>query len=109
MKKYLFLCNGGAKRSPTFASVARDIISEKGLDITVLARSSGLIRKYKDTVGEHLDVNDYIVVMDRKDKELIESLGISESKIYCVDVADDYERDDPVLREIAREKLEKLL
>ncbi len=33
--KYLFLCSVGKNRSPTAASVARDIAKERGLDIEV--------------------------------------------------------------------------
>jgi len=105
-KKYLFLCEHGEKRSPTFASVARELLGESN-DYAYGAYS--MISQFGQRVFSHLNSFDFIVVAEEYMGVGLIKIGLSEKKIFCLNVSDEYSRDSPELREIARQKLNPLL
>jgi len=108
-REYLFLCHGGEKRSQTAVSVGREIAKEKGLDIEMTHGSSDSINKNNQNI-EYLARNlnnkyEKIFVMQDDIAKKLESIGIKTEKIYCLNIDDKYERNDPELIKILREKL----
>ena len=106
--KYLFLCSVGKNRSPTAASVARDIAKERGLDIEVFY--GGFDNLPKDISDEQLKENfeqyDLLVVMEDVITRGLVRLGVPKKKIRCLEIPDEYQRDDPVLVNILKRSLE---
>ena len=108
--QYLFLCHAGAKRSPTAASVAREIAEEKGLDIEMNYGAADAIgkenAKYMKT---HLSRYKKKFVMQKDIYDKLESIGVNMKEVFCLDIPDIYERQDNQLREILRRKLQALI
>lgn len=111
MKNYLFVCSGGAKRSPTAASVAKEMASLRGLEINVTY--GGIDVNLKGTpkqLSEHFKKYDLVFAMDaRIAKKLEDKCGISPSKIIDLEIEDIYEKHDRVLVEILRNKLSEYI
>lgn len=108
-QKYLFLCHAGEKRSPTAASVARDIANKKGLNIIIKDTAFVVIEQMEERGIRQAAGYDKIFVMERDMKEYLQKKGINGNKIYCLNIKDNYAREDPVLVEILERKLEKLI
>jgi len=106
--KYLFLCAVGKNRSPTAADVARNIAKEKGLDIEMFY--GGFDNLPKEMSNEQLRVHfeqyDLLIVMEGFIMSGLVKVGISRQKIRCLEIPDDYQKNDPVLRNILRNSLE---
>lgn len=110
IRQYLFLCHAGQKRSPTAASVARAIAVSRDKDIEMIYGSSDAINiDNQNHMGEYLSKYEKIFVMQGDIEKRLKRLGIENSRIFCLDIPDNYERQDPQLREILREKLEGLI
>jgi len=116
--EYLFLCAYGENRSPTGAYIAQNIARRKGLDIRM---SYGCIKPFLDELEmcpveilidklrKHLDSFDRIFVMEEYMAEGIVGVGISRDKINCLDIPDEYKRNEPVLEKLLEEKLRTLI
>jgi predicted protein tyrosine phosphatase len=109
-RQYLFLCHAGEKRSPTAASVAREIAEYKGLDIKMSFGSADMIAQFApEAVLRHLKIYEKIFVMSEDITRTLTKIGISKDIITCLDISEGYERNDQRLREILRDKLEGLI
>jgi len=109
-KQYLFLCHHGAKRSPTAASVAREIAEARGLDIEMNYGAADAIHSGNaEYMTKHLARYEKIIVMQKDIAKKLGGLGIEKSRIFCLNIGDNYERQDEQLRKILREKLDDLI
>jgi len=109
-RQYLFLCHEGAKRSPTAASVAREIAEARGLDIEMNYGAANAIHQGNaEYMAKYLSKYEKIVVMQKDIAKKIKGLGIDKSRILCLDIEDNYEKHDKQLRDILREKLGDLI
>jgi predicted protein tyrosine phosphatase len=107
MERYLFICEYGERRSPTAASVAREMIQNSKVDITYGAYSS--MKRFEERILPHLQSFSKIFVMEEYMKEGLIGIGVEKEKIFCLDITDDFKRNNPVLINILREKLEGLI
>jgi predicted protein tyrosine phosphatase len=109
MQKYLFLCGAGLKRSPTAASVAREIAKERGIDIVADSGAIDIsISLMSNETLERFRQYDKVVVMEPYMAEKAEKfMGIEHSRIHCLDIKDDYITEEKLadLRVIMRSKL----
>ena len=109
---YLFLCHGGAKRSPTAAAVAREIAKSRGLDIEIEYGSSDAIelnRPNTEYQARILESKTRIAVMELDQVQKLKRMNLTPGKIYCLDIPDIYEKDDPALRKILESKIETFI
>jgi len=116
--EYLFLCAYGQRRSPTAVYVAQNIARRKGIKASM---SSFGIKPFldeleicsapffKDKLRKYLDVFSKIFVMEEYMARGIESFGIDMKKVHCLDIPDNYKRNEPALERILEEKLEELV
>jgi predicted protein tyrosine phosphatase len=109
MRRYLFICGGGLKRSPTAASVAREIAKEKGIDI--IADSGAIdvsIGSMSDATRERFKQYDKVVVMEPYMVEKFEkSFSVGRSRMHCLNIPNNYITDEQLanLRLVLRPKL----
>ncbi len=119
-QKYLFLCAMGLNRSPTAARVAKDIASERNLDIEMTYGGIDYIINDMNTnmhlalqideLRAHFNEFDRIFVMEKYMQEGLEKiLNVSSRKIVCMNIPDEYRRDDPVLTGILQNSLGVLI
>ena len=118
MLNYLFLCAYGQNRSPTAALMAQEIATGKHLDITM---TYGCIKPsldkleicptgpLKEKLRRHLEGFAKIFVMEEYMAEGIRKVGVDMEKVHCLNIPDEYERNEPVLKSKLREKLEDLI
>lgn len=108
--RYLFLCNEGINRSPTAAAVAREIAQRKGLDIEMVSRGIDSCSETVDELRRYFSEFDRIFAIEHHIKlEMVYDYGIDEKKVFFIYAHEEYERDDPELRRLFQEKLEKLI
>jgi predicted protein tyrosine phosphatase len=104
--KLLFICSRNQWRSPTAEGLFRDHAAYD-------ARSAGTSETARIRVGLRLlEWADHILVMERKHKEilLVRFPGFhSPSSIIVLDIPDEYQRDDPELIEVLKDRLLKVL
>jgi len=109
-KQYLFLCHEGAKRSPTAASVAREIAEARGLNIEMnYGASSAIHSENAEYMAKHLFRYEKIIVMQKDIADKLKNIGADMSRVFCIDIEDNYEKHDEQLREILRERLNDLI
>jgi predicted protein tyrosine phosphatase len=108
-RRYLFVCAANRNRSPTAENVARLLAAQSGLDLEV--RSAGLSPFSETPLTQQMaDWADLIFVMeDYMARELEAFYGQDPRKIVCLDIADLYERGDPVLVYLLEEALKPYL
>ncbi|MCF8336249.1 MAG: hypothetical protein K9H65_06575 [Bacteroidales bacterium] len=106
MKTYLFVCLANMNRSPTAEAVCQGLARSKGSNIqTSSAGLSGWAeRPLKKEVAEKADL--IFVMEDYMKKEISIAFSVASGKIIVLDIPDIYDRNDPVLVKILREKLE---
>jgi predicted protein tyrosine phosphatase len=115
---YLFLCAYGVNRSPTAVLVAQNIVRRKGIKAGM---SSFGIKPFleeleicsapffRDKLRKYLIGFDRIFVMEEYMARGIENVGIDMKKVHCLDIPDNYKRNEPALERILEEKLERLV
>ena len=109
--RYLFVCSGHADRSPTAKDVCKKMAEENGLELEV--RSAGL--EVDTGIGQLTrdiaDWADRIFVMEQyMIEKLVDDYGQPLEKVVSLDIRDDiYEKNDPELKSILREKLGSLI
>lgn len=109
-KQYLFLCHGGAKRSPTAASIAKEISEARGLEFEMNYGAADAINQDNaEYMARHLARYEKIFVMEKDIAKKLSELGVENSKIHCLEIKDNYERQEQQLREILRQKLKDLI
>ncbi|MBA4386662.1 MAG: hypothetical protein C0404_01705 [Verrucomicrobia bacterium] len=108
--KYLFVCSFGKQRSPTAAEIATQMAKERGMPLVAdyvglkQPTHSGDITVLKD----RLNAFDRYFVMDHWMKvQLSEKYEIPEEKIVFLDIPDMFQKNDPVLMAVLREKLDR--
>lgn len=108
-QNYLFLCAMGQNRSPTAAFAAKKIAQEKGLEIQMfyggidwLIQNPDINTEInKNNLSEHFNSYDKIFVMEKYMKEgLKKYFDIEPEKIICLNIPDEYIRNEPVLESI---------
>lgn len=116
--EYLFLCAYGVNRSPTAAFVAQNMARRKGIKTSM---SSFGIKPFleeleicpgeffKDKLRKYLDGFDRIFVMEEYMARGIANVGIDMEKVHCLNIPDNYKRNEPALEGMLEEKLEGLL
>jgi protein-tyrosine-phosphatase len=111
MKNYLFVCYAGAKRSPTAASVAKEIAKSKGLEIQVSYGGIDVpLNGTQKQLSEHFKKYDLVFAMDEIiAKKLQTKCGVPYGKIIDLEIEDIYEKHDRVLVEILRNKLSEYI
>jgi predicted protein tyrosine phosphatase len=106
----------GLNRSPTAARVAKDIVSERSLDIEMIYGGIDYIINDMNTnmhlalqieeLRAHFNEFDRIFVMEKYMQEGLEKiLKVSPQKIICMNIPDKYRRDDHVLVGILKNSL----
>jgi len=102
---YLFVCAASRNRSPTAAEVFRALAARAGFPVE--ASSAGLSPYAERPVTQELaDRADLIFVMeDYMAQELETRYGQNPAKIVCLDIPDQYYRDDPLLVHLLKEAL----
>lgn len=108
-QKYLFLCHAGEKRSPTAARVTRDIADEKELNLDINYAAFVSVEQLGERGIRQVNSYDRVFVMERNMREYLHRRGINGKKIYCLNIKDIYEREDPVLVGILERKLKRLI
>jgi len=109
-REYLFLCHGGAKRSPTAVSVAYELALERKLNIIAECGAADSINELNAAyMARNLSRYEKIIVMDRDIAIKLRALSIVNSRVFCLNIPDKYEKYDTRLREILRSKLTKLI
>ncbi len=105
-KKYLHLCSRGINRSPTSASIAREIAREKGLDIKMFSSGfDNLVKNVSNENRNYFEQYDLLIVMEGYMRRGLIKLGIPKKNIRCLEIPDEYQRNDPVLVDILKESL----
>ncbi len=94
----------GINRSPTSARVAEEIAQQRGLDIKMFYGGYDFFETER-TSKEYFDDYNLIFVMEDYMEQGLVDFGISKSKIRCLYIPDEYNRDDPVLIKILRDNL----
>jgi len=97
----------GINRSPTSAWVAERLAKERGLDIKMSFGGFDKIPNDKsdDELRKHFEQYDLIIVMEGYMRRGLVKLGIQRKNIRCLEIPDNYKRDEPVLVDILRESL----
>ncbi|GEM_PF-5026753 len=107
----LFVCSMGMDRSPEAVNIALHLGLER--KIPVNADYMGIDREmteYKRSVLERLHTYDKIFVMDEDmGKKLVEEYKVSEDRIICLYIDEDYDKGDPILKSLIRLKLENFI
>ena len=112
--EYLFLCSMGQNRSPTAAEVAAKIVEERGFEAEVCYggidfvieecqgdKSGEACRKYRERFQQY----DMIFVMESYMQRALLKAGVEKRKIQCLDIPDEYKRNEPLLVEILENSL----
>lgn len=114
-QKYLFLCAVGQNRSPTAAQVARQISRKKQLDIEMFYGGFHCLipipcsdKKQKE-IKKELSQYQRIFVMEPYMRKELQEKHLFTKRIDCLFIEDIYNRSDPVLTRILKEKLEGLI
>lgn len=99
----LFVCGAGVDRSPTAAFVAREIAGARGVELET--NSLGLNGVLNNpTFKPEFDRYDKIFVMEEWMIEKIRERGYG-GEVDCLSVDDNYDRGEPELIRIFRERL----
>jgi predicted protein tyrosine phosphatase len=100
-KRVLFVCEGNLHRSPTAESLYAGTF---GLAV----RSAGLASSARTQVTEELLAwADMVFVMERRLQKMLlrRFVDFPPEKVICLDVPDDYQRDEPALLAVLAERL----
>lgn len=102
---YLFVCYANLDRSPTAEAVCQRIAAGNGLDIE--ASSAGISDGVNRPVTKRMaDLADKIFVMEPyMATEMVEEYGQNPAKVFCMEIPDIYERDEPELVRTLEQKL----
>jgi len=96
MEYHLCLCAKGIDRSPTAAEVARKIFLEKGLDIETSSDGFDDLDKKYENPREYLKKFVRFYVMEEyMRKGLISKYDIPNGDVVCLNIPDDYRRNNP--------------
>jgi len=103
-KKVLFVCTGNFDRSPTAENIYKNV---KGLEV----KSAGIsVVAQKPISKELVEWADVIYAMEELHKRVIVTLDPSaKNKIMVLDIPDIYNRDQPELIKLLKQKLDQSL
>ncbi|MBW3020360.1 hypothetical protein KY334_03610 [Candidatus Woesearchaeota archaeon] len=100
----MFVCSQGINRSYLASKIAKEISQKRDLEINV--NNCG-IEYVLDFVKEGSDFFNYdkYFVMEEDMVSDLKKIGILEEKIICLNIKDDFLKDNILLRKILEEKL----
>ena len=103
-RKVLFVCTGNFDRSPTAENMYKTV---KGLEV----KSAGIsVAAKKPLTKKMVEWADVIYVMEELHKRVIATLDPSaKNKVIVLDIPDIYNRDQPELIKLLKQKLDQSL
>lgn len=88
----------GIDRSPTAVDVANRLALKKGVELSASFRGLKKVWDFPDSyLKGYFDLFDKVFVMDDEMKERVLKTGYCPEKVVCLNITDDFVRDDPHL------------
>jgi predicted protein tyrosine phosphatase len=104
--RVLFVCSRNRRRSPTAETV---FATWRGIEVA----SAGLKPDADNPLdAEQLGWSELIVVMERRHRDELRRrfrAQLRDQRVICLDIPDDYERDDPALVALLRARMSRHL